>query len=139
MHRSVLAIAILLAAPLAVAAVAETNPFLEAGIPAASRSWTGPDYERTLEILVAGKVPLPSFADPQGAALLRRMTSTDNLSLQRDKSVPLSARLLDFLQVQQGAGRLLSLYAGAKEGGYRPELACIAAFVLHSSARGGLT
>ena len=66
MHRSVLAIAILLAAHPAVAAMAETNPFLEAGIPAPSRTWTGPDYERTIEILTAGKVPLPSFADPQG-------------------------------------------------------------------------
>jgi hypothetical protein len=136
MHRTVLAIAILLVAHLAVAAVAETNPFLEAGIPAASRTWSGPDYERALAVLIDGKVPLPRLADPQGAALLRRMTSTENLSLQRDKSLLLSVRLVDFLQVQQGAGRLLSLYASAKNGDYRPELARIMAFVLYSSAQG---
>jgi hypothetical protein len=136
MHRTVLAIAILLAALLAVAAVAETNPFLEAGIPAATRTWSGPDYERTVEVLTAGKVPLPRFADPQGAALLQRMTSTDNLSLQRDKSVSMSGRLQDFLQVQQGTGNLLSLYLEAKEGDYRSELAHTAAFLLHASAQG---
>lgn len=136
MHRTLLAIAILLATLLAVAAMAETNPFLEAGIPAATRQWSGPDYARALEILTAGKVPLPRFDDPQGAALLRRMTSTDNLSLQRDKSVPLTGRLQDFLQVQQGAGNLLSLYLVAKEGDYRPELAHTAAFLLHASAQG---
>jgi len=136
MHRSILAIAILLAAHLAVAAVAETNPFLEAGIPATTRTWSGPDYERTVEILAAGKVPLPRLADPQGAALLGRMTSTENLSLHLDKSVPLLARLEDFLQIEQGAGKLLSLYGDAEEGDYRPELARVAAFVLHSSAQG---
>src|ERR1700681_1965602 len=99
MRRSVLAIAILLAAHLAVAAVAETNPFLEAGIPATTRMWSGADYERTAEVLAGGKVPLPKFSDPQGAALLRRFTSTENLMLQRDKSLPLPMRLQDFQQV----------------------------------------
>ncbi|HSS75233.1 MAG TPA: hypothetical protein VLV54_00670 [Thermoanaerobaculia bacterium] len=137
MHRSVLAIAILLSAHLPVAAMAETNPFLEAGIPAPTRPWTGPDYESTAEILTAGKVPLPTFSDPQGAALLQRMTSADNLSLQRDTSLPLSARMPDFLLVHSGASKLLSLYLAASEkGGYRPELARVTAFLLHSSAQG---
>jgi hypothetical protein len=137
MHRSVLMIAILLATHFAVAAAAETNPFLEAGIPAAARVWSGPDYERTAEILTAGKVPLPTFSDPQGATLLQRITSTDNLALQRDKSLPLSARLQDFLQVQAGASELAKLYLAASDGGgYRKEVARITAFLLHSSAQG---
>jgi hypothetical protein len=45
MRRSILALAILIAVHLAVAAVAQTNPFLEAGIPAATRTWSGLDYE----------------------------------------------------------------------------------------------
>ena len=40
MRRSILAFAILLAVHLAVGAVAQTNPFLEAGIPAATQPWT---------------------------------------------------------------------------------------------------
>jgi hypothetical protein len=136
MRRSILVIAILFGVHLAVAAVAQTNPFQEAGIPAATRSWTGLDYARTVEILTGGKVPLPTFSDSQGAALLERMTSTDNFSLQRDKSAPLSARTADFLRVQSGASGLLSLYLAASEkGGYRPELARVTAFLLHSSAQ----
>jgi hypothetical protein len=136
MQRSALGIVLLFATQLAVAAVAETNPFLEAGIPAATRPWAGPDYERTVEILTAGKVPLPKFSDPEGAALLRRMTSLDNLSLERDQNLPLSARMPDFLQLEQAVGKLLILYGDAKEGDYRSEMAHITAFVLHSSAQG---
>jgi hypothetical protein len=136
MRHSTLAIAILFAAHLAAAAVAQTNPFLEAGVPATSRVWTGPDYTRAVEVLSAGKVSLPRFGDPQGAALLDRITSTENLSLQRNKNVELSLRLQDFLQVQQGATKLLSLYVNAKDLDYRPELTRIAAFILHSSAQG---
>lgn len=72
MHRSVLMIVLLFASQLAATAVAETNPFLEAGIPATTRTWSGPDYERTAEILTAGKVALPKVSDPRGAALLQR-------------------------------------------------------------------
>lgn len=136
MSRSILAIAILFAAHLTVAAGAQTNPFLEAGVPATSRIWTGPDYTRAVEVLSAGKVPLPRFVDPQGAAILDRMTSTENFSLQRNKDVTLSLRLQDFLQIQQGATRLLSLYVNAKDLDYRPELTRLAAFILHSSAQG---
>ncbi|HEV7504649.1 MAG TPA: hypothetical protein VGS07_07045 [Thermoanaerobaculia bacterium] len=136
MHRSILVIALLLAAHLSTAAVAETDPFLEAGIPAATRPWSGPDYERTVEILTAGKVPLPKFSNPQGAALLRRMTSLDNLSLERDPNLPLSTRMPDFLQLEQAVGKLITLYGDANEGDYRSELAHITAFVLHSSALG---
>jgi hypothetical protein len=136
MLRSVLVIALLLTVPLATA-VAETNPFLAAGIPAATRSWTGPDYERTAEVLIAGKVPLPKLSDPQGAALLRRVTSTDNLAAERDRKIPLSLRLQDLRQIQLGATALLQLYLDAadKGGGYRPELAAVTGFLLHSSAQ----
>ena len=136
MRRTVLAIILLFTALLAAAAVAQTNPFLEAGVPATSRLWTGPDYTRAVEVLSAGKIPLPRFVDPQGAAILDRITSTENLSLQRNKDVALSLRLQDFLQVQQGATRLLSLYVNAKDIDYRPELTRLAAFILHSSAQG---
>jgi hypothetical protein len=47
-------IAILFAAHLAAAAGAQTNPFLEAGVPATSRVWTGPDYTRAAEVEYLG-------------------------------------------------------------------------------------
>jgi hypothetical protein len=135
MRHFALAAALGLALPLA--AAAQTDPFLEAGVPAATRLWSGPDYQRAAEILTAGKVPLPKFADPQGAALLRRATSLDNLALLGDKSLPLTARMDEFIQLQQGAVGLLKLYLVASDaGGYRQELAGLTALLLHSSARG---
>ncbi len=139
MRRSfILAIALLLSAHFTAAPVAASNPFLEAGIPAASREWAGPDYVRTAEVLGAGKVALPRHSDPEGAALLQRLTSTDNFSLHRNKSIALPVRMEDFLQVQQGANSLLKLYLSATVQGtdYKPEMARLAAFVLHSSALG---
>lgn len=135
MRHFVLAAALGLALPLA--AAAQTDPFLEAGVPATTRVWSGPDYQRAAEVLTAGKVPLPKFADPQGAVLLRRINSLDNLALQGDKSLPLTARMDDFIELQQGAVGLLKLYlAASSEGGYRQELASLTALLLHSSARG---
>ena len=135
----ILGIALLLSARFAAAAMAgDSNRFLEAGIPAVSRGWTGPDYVRTSEVLGAGKVALPKFSDPEGAALLRRVTSTDNFKLHHDKTIALPTRLGDFMQMQQGASSLLKVYLDAtvKGGSYKPEIARLAAFVLHSSALG---
>jgi hypothetical protein len=134
MLRSLLATVFLLAVPLAAA----TNPSLAAGLPATTRPWSGPDYERAAEILGAGKVPLPRLADPRGAALVKRITSLDSLAPQRDKTLPASSRLQEFFQVQGGAAKLMNLYVGAQteKGGYQPELARLAAFVLFSSAQG---
>jgi hypothetical protein len=136
MRTLLLASATLLAAHLAVAQ-APPDPFLAAGIPAVSRAWSGPDYQRAAAVLAAGKVPLPRLSDPQGAALLGRMTSLENLALERDPKLSLQARLEDFIPLQQGASSLLKQYlaAGAR-GGFRPETARLAAFLVRSSALG---
>jgi len=136
MRTLLLASAILFSSHLAVAQP-QPNPFLAAGMPAVSRAWSGTDYQRAAEILAAGKVPLPRLSDPQGAALLGRMTSLQNLALERDSKLPLQSRLEDFVPLQQGASSLLKQYlaAGAR-GGFRPETARIAAFLVRSSALG---
>ncbi|MFL6232504.1 MAG: hypothetical protein ACJ76N_05165 [Thermoanaerobaculia bacterium] len=133
---AVLTLGLALGAP---AAQAQSNRYLEAGLPAVSRDWSGPDYERAVQILSSGKIALPRFADPQGAALLRRMTSTENFALHHNKSVPLQARMEDYLKLYQGAASLLKLYyAEPAIGGGAPhqELAAFLAFLLHGSALG---
>lgn len=94
----------------ALAAQAHSNPYLEAGIPASDREWNGADYFRTSEILSAGKVALPRLSDPLGAALLNRFTSTDNFSLDRNRSLPIETRLGDYLGIQQATSTVLNLY-----------------------------
>lgn len=133
---AVLALSLALGSP---AARAQSNRYLEAGIPAASREWTGADYERAIQILEAGKVSLPRFADPQGADLLRRITSTDNFAFYRNKDMPLEARLKDYLTMYQGAANLLRLYYSEPVvAGVAPhqELAAILAFLVQGSALG---
>jgi hypothetical protein len=136
-----LSLSLALGAPAAARAQSkpQSNRYLEAGIPAVSRAWSGPDYERAVEILSSGKIGLPRFADPQGAALLRRMTSTENFTLHRDKKVPMQMRMEDYLKMYQGAASLLKLYYSEPAiGGIAPhqELAAFLAFLLHGSALG---
>jgi len=125
---------LLLAVPLA--ARAQSNRFLEAGIPTADREWLGSDYERTVQIFSAGKVALPRFSDPQGTALLRRMTSTENFSFHRNKSLPLRQRMDDFLKMSREVPALLELYLSEPRigGGPHQEVAALLAFVLQMSA-----
>lgn len=122
------------------AARAQSGRYLEAGVPAPSREWNGADYERAVQILGDGKVPLPRFADPQGAALLRRFTSTENFGLHHDKSLSLQARMEDYLKMYQATASLLKLYYAAPAvDGTAPhqELAALVAFLLQGAALGG--
>jgi hypothetical protein len=139
MRRSLFAILLLLLAVHAPAAArAQSNRYLEAGIPAADRDWGGEDYERAARIFSEGKIALPRLADPQGAQLLRRMTSTANFSLHHNKSVPLQGRLQDYLKLYQGTNTLLRLYLAepAIGGGPHQEIAAVVAFLLQGSALG---
>jgi hypothetical protein len=121
------------------AAQGPSNRYVEAGIPAASRVWNGVDYERAVQILSEGKIALPRFADPQGAPLLRRITSTENFASYRNKDLPLQSRMEDYLKMYRGITSLLKLYyAEPAIGGVAPhqELAALLAFLLHGSALG---
>lgn len=134
---AVLTLPLALGAP--AAAQAPANRYLEAGIPAASREWNGADYARAVRILGEGKIALPRLADPQGAALLRRITSTENFAFHHSKDLPLQARMEDYLKMYQGTTSLLKLYyAEPAIGGVAPhqELAALVAFLLHGSALG---
>src|SRR4051812_25488024 len=133
---AVLTLSLALGAP---AVRAQSNRYLEAGIPDASRDWSADDYERAVQVLAGGKISLPRFADPQGAALLRRITSTGNFALYHNKDAPLQKRIEDFLKMYQEAALLLKLYyAEPAVGGVGPhqEMAAVVAFLVQGSALG---
>jgi hypothetical protein len=118
---------------------AASNPYLEAGIPASDREWHGADYVRTSEILSAGKAALPRLSDPLGAALLNRLTSTENFSLNRNRALPIEARLGDYLAIQQASSEILNLYLATMlrgEAKVTAEMTQIVAFSLQVSALG---
>jgi hypothetical protein len=129
---------VLLFVLLAGSAQAEVNRFLDAGIPAASRPWSGADYERTFKVLSSGSVPLPQWADRPGRAVLMRMTSPDNFSLHRNRSLPFQVRMEDYLKLQQNANAVGKLYLApaAKNNGSTKEVAQFLAFSLYLSEVG---
>ncbi|MEK7782026.1 MAG: hypothetical protein AAB370_11055 [Verrucomicrobiota bacterium] len=90
--------------------VSKTDVFLEAGIPSAEREWRGTDYKVAAEIFWAQKAPLPHFAHSKGAALVRRMTSLENLSFHRNRSLPISVRMEDYLLLIEGVSSIVEAY-----------------------------
>ncbi len=123
----------------AMAQDAPPSPYVAAGVPAPSREWSGADYARTLQVLSAGSVPLPRFADPHGAALLRRIAALDNFAFHRNKSLPLNARLTDFLTLYRSVNDINKLYLAKTVNDAatdRPELSSLLAFLLRSTAVG---
>ena len=117
----------------------EANIFLEAGIPAVSREWRGPDYTLTLNILSSGKIPLPRLRDKQGTALIERITSRENFSFYRNKNLPIKSRFGDYGQLQSSANSILGLYSRAainKGENLHEELTYLLAFMLHTTALG---
>ena len=115
------------------------DSYLKAGIPSVDREWSGADYTRAAQVLSAGTVALPLYSDPQGAALLRRFTSPDNLAFARNRTLPVRVRLRDNLQMFEGANTILRLYYAAyasKGQGMGAEMASTLAFLVRSA---GLT
>lgn len=88
------------------------NTYIDAGAPAPDREWRGTDYESFIGLLAGGKVPLPKLSDPEGAAVLKRICSTDNLSLARNENLPLQARTGECMTILQNLSQLIKLYYG---------------------------
>jgi hypothetical protein len=87
-----------------------TNRYLQAGAPAIGQAWHGEEFLRAAKTLPSDPMQLPQFADPDGAAILERMTSTHNLDEARDGSRPLDPRLADLLKMMQGSMDIVKRY-----------------------------
>src|SRR5262245_11683277 len=89
---------------------ADSDPYLEAGVPATNRVWSGPDYARTAEVLASGSVGLPMYEDAAGKAVLDRLTSFENFALAKNTTIDVVARINDTNQMLTGANSLLKQY-----------------------------
>lgn len=120
------------------AAFCEDTLYLRAGIPAATREWTGGDYARTLQVISSGVAPLPYFSDKQGAELLNRIMAMENFSFHRNRSVPIQVRLEDFLKQYQSVNSLMKIYYSKSPNGRQQhaELSRLLAYSLHTAAEG---
>jgi hypothetical protein len=115
------------------------SPYIEAGIPAVTREWSGADYAQTFRVLSAGSVTLPRFSDRNGAMLLGRITSTDNFSFYQNRSLPIQSRLQDYLTLHKSVNSLAKLYFANPVSDMTSsslEISSLLAFLLRTSAVG---
>lgn len=93
------------------------NEYLQAGMPAPDRAWSGEDMKRAAELLTAMEQEksgrLPRYESPNSGALLRRLAAEDNLGMYRNLSIPLEQRMPDALTYINSANRILKLYLEA--------------------------
>jgi len=128
-------LAALTAAPTVLAQPLAAPP---AELPALSREWHGADYKVAFDAISQGAVPLPRLSTKDGAALLRRLTSTENLKFNLDKKLPVEPRLQDLMVVLQFTNGLLPIYlkSATAADSLHSELATVLAFTLRLAATG---
>ncbi len=57
-----------------------------------------------------GKVALPLANDKDGVEVLDRVTSIENLTFYGNRTLPIQARLSDFMILMQGSNSIAKLY-----------------------------
>ncbi|HUR58094.1 MAG TPA: hypothetical protein VM029_10325 [Opitutaceae bacterium] len=86
------------------------NKYVAAGAPPPDRAWAGPDYQAMSELIRSGKMATPTLADPDAAAILKRMWNTDNFKSYRNHLLPVTERLPGLLAMQSSVQALVSIY-----------------------------
>lgn len=88
--------------------------YLDAGMPAHDRSWSGDDIAKAASTLqaIAQKEPthLPRYGSERSNKLFKRLIADENLAPYRDRSLPLGQRLPDALTYMESSGQLLQVY-----------------------------
>ncbi len=93
------------------------DEYLEAGVPAHDRNWTGSDMQQAAEAL--GKLTkedaalLPRYQSPQSGKLFDRITSAENLDLYQNEQSPIEVRVHEAILLMQSSNQILVLYATA--------------------------
>jgi hypothetical protein len=101
----VMVVSVLLSAPGFAA-----NKFVAAGAPSPDREWIGQDYQKMADLIGSGKIATPTLADPDGAAVLKRMWNPANFRFYRNRLLPVGERLPGLLAMQSSVQGLLSTY-----------------------------
>jgi len=94
-----------------------SDRYVELGLPADDRSWSGIDMASAAVALqkLADRHPeqLPRYKSTQSASIFARMTSSENLDLYRNKTLPLDSRFPDCLQYVDSLNTINKLYLSA--------------------------
>lgn len=91
--------------------------YVEAGVPAHDRMWSGTDMLRAANSLAAiaqdGARRLPRYRGARSGEVFARLTTDENLEFYRNRSVPLEQRMGEGLNYMQAVKQLLVLYLSA--------------------------
>ena len=132
------ALSLLLATGGAFAATAAPAPAPVASgvMPEFTHTWSPDEFVAGADV-AAARVPLPSYATPDGKAFLDRFTSTDNYAALSDQKVSLAVRMKQSVAMFHANGRLLLVYAGAADHG-QPLHAEVTALAVREMSYGSL-
>lgn len=108
----------------------------DAGLPALSREWRGADYQTVAAAIDKGTLALPRLSSGSGAALLGRLTSLQNLELQKNPALPVESRMQDFVTMQAAVVPIMMRYLEAASRGepVHSELATLLSFMMYMGA-----
>jgi len=110
-HTNHLLVSCIISASASSIAVAQgDNPYISAGMPAASRPWTDMDYMTAAQILSSKKVPLPRYSTSFGSELLKRMTDRDNFLHLKNKNLGLQSRVMAMGRINRALDTIFGLY-----------------------------
>lgn len=88
--------------------------YVQAGIPAPDRQWSGKDYQVAAAILRQISTPnfsrLPRVDSPASGQLFSRSVAPGNLDILRSSTLPLDARLSSFQELHKGFMPIMLLY-----------------------------
>jgi hypothetical protein len=108
------------AAPPSVAADHSLAPaaYIELGVPAPDRTWTGEDYTQAVRIFKqmaeADPTKLPRYGSPTSGALFERLVSADNFALLANGDLDVPQRLAAAVSLVQALrGMVLEVYGPA--------------------------
>lgn len=115
------------------------NAYVSAGAPPLDRPWQAAECQRFTKLVRDGAVPLPSLKDESGGPFLRQFCNLQNLAFLRDKALPMSARMKDYMSLNLAIGGLFKVYLEKAKGGaatHEDELTVLGLYALEAWAIG---
>jgi len=113
-------------------AVAQANPYVNAGVPSFEQVWTGADYSKILELIKSKEIPLPMLDDGHGSLMLNKICDQANLEHVIESSDSAKAFIKSNQEIGTTCAELLIAYESNKrisDTGHS-EAAFVSAFIL---------
>lgn len=140
MYGSLRSVGVALLATLCLSFAAALAPKAKpSDFPDCAQAWAGAEAARAAELLGSDKVRLPLLSDDDGAVILGRLLSRDNLAFYADQATSIERRISDYLETLNSYKSILVSYLLANQSNqnrYHSEIAALMAYMLHEAVTG---